>query len=66
MKPDDETAITEISILPDGRVCVFGASRHVLEVLAGLESRDDAVRERVEHVEALDRETSQIEMRSEP
>ena len=66
MKPDDETAITEISILPDGRVCVFGASRHVLEVLASLESRDDAVRERVEHVEALDRETSQIEMRSEP
>ena len=65
MGPDDETAITEISILPDGRVCVFGASRHVLDVLAELESRDDAARERAKYVEVLDRETNQIEMRSE-
>jgi hypothetical protein len=64
LAPDDETAITEISILPDGRVCVFGASRRVLAVLAELESRDDAVRERAEYVEALDRDANQTEMRS--
>ena len=53
MKTNDETAITEISILPDGRVCVFGASREVVEVLADLEARDDAMRQRSEHVAAL-------------
>jgi hypothetical protein len=63
--PLDETTITEISILPDGRVCVFGASRSVLEALAELESRDGHARERAEHLHALDREASRKEIQSE-
>jgi hypothetical protein len=64
LKPDDETAITEISILPDGRVCVFGASRSVLDALAELDARDGVARERAEHVNSLDREANQLETRS--
>ena len=33
---EDETDITEITIQPDGRVYVFGASRGVLDLLAEL------------------------------
>ncbi len=40
---DDETAITEISFLPDGRICLFGASREVLELLGTLNLGDDAL-----------------------
>ncbi len=36
MKVADETAITEITIGPDGRIYVFGMSQEVLQVLAGL------------------------------
>lgn len=34
MQTTDETAITEITIEPDGRIFVFGMSREVLELLA--------------------------------
>jgi hypothetical protein len=50
---DDETTITEISILPDGRVCVFGASGDVLEALAGLESRDPEICQRIAYARLL-------------
>ncbi len=33
MDTDDETNITEITLLPDGRVFVFGLSREVLALL---------------------------------
>ena len=33
MESDDETAMSEITILPDGRVFVLGASLQVLEIL---------------------------------
>ena len=36
MKVEDETAITEITIQPDGRIYVFGLSLEVAEVLSGL------------------------------
>ncbi len=42
MTPDEETALSEITILPDGRVYVFGMSLQVLEVLQTL--RDDEPR----------------------
>lgn len=32
MQAEDESNITELEILPDGRICVFGASREVLEI----------------------------------
>ena len=34
---DEETSITELTIDPNGRVYVFGASREVLELLESLE-----------------------------
>ena len=34
---EQESAMTEITILPDGRVFVFGTSRPILEVLHQLE-----------------------------
>jgi hypothetical protein len=33
---EDETAITEITIQPDGRIFVFGLSLEVAQALAGL------------------------------
>ena len=36
MIEDDETAITEITIQPDGRIFVFGLSLEVAQALAGL------------------------------
>jgi hypothetical protein len=38
---DGETAITEISFLADGRICLFGASREVLELLGTLNLGDN-------------------------
>jgi hypothetical protein len=35
---EDETTMTEITILPDGRLYVFGMSRPVLEMLRSLET----------------------------
>lgn len=40
---DGETAITEISFLPDGRICLFGASREVLEILGTLNLHDNGL-----------------------
>ena len=42
-RTDDETAITEITLLPDGRLCLFGASRPVLELLADLRLGDESL-----------------------
>ena len=50
MRADDETAITEISFLPDGRVCVFGMSREVLQLLGELSLGDPALARRHERV----------------
>jgi hypothetical protein len=36
----DEGDFSEITILPDGRVYVFGLTRPLLEVLAGLPTRE--------------------------
>lgn len=40
---DDETAVTEITFLPDGRLCLFGASRQILELLGALSLNDPAL-----------------------
>ena len=36
LEAEDETAITEITIQPDGRIYVFGLSLEVAQVLSGL------------------------------
>ena len=40
MEREDETSLSEITIAPDGRVFLFGASREVLEALSQLVFRD--------------------------
>jgi hypothetical protein len=52
---DDETAISEISIAPDGRIYVFGASYAVLHIVEGLASGDSELRRRVDYIQALER-----------
>ena len=48
MNADDETNITEIELLPDGRIYVFGTSLEVLEVLDDLQGgRDETVLDRL-------------------
>jgi hypothetical protein len=51
MNADDETNITEIELLPDGRIFVFGTSLEVLQVLDELQGNaDSAVMERLNAV----------------
>jgi hypothetical protein len=45
---EDETTLTEITLLPDGRVYVFGLSQPVLEILGELQSQDQRVRRLLE------------------
>ena len=48
MNPEVESAISEINILPDGRVCVFGALQGVLEILDAIPLDDSALQRRIE------------------
>jgi hypothetical protein len=48
MSLEDEAAISEINILPDGRVCVFGASQQVLELLDAIPLGDASLQNRIE------------------
>jgi hypothetical protein len=50
---EDQTLMTELSILPDGRIFVFGASRGVLEVLQLLQPRDPELARRLAQVRQL-------------
>jgi hypothetical protein len=57
MKPihaSDESSLTEIEIMPDGRIFLFGASRKVLEVVDTIQSgRDPSVSMRLEQFEQV-------------
>ena len=44
---DAETAITEMTFLPDGRICLFGASREVMELLGSLQLGDTSLDTRI-------------------
>ena len=44
---DDETAVTEMTFLPDGRICLFGASREILELLGSLRLGDASLNSRL-------------------
>lgn len=56
---DDETAITEITFLPDGRLCLFGASRELLELLGSLNLGDAALDIRLAAVRCAATDSSQ-------
>jgi hypothetical protein len=51
---EDETALSEITILPDGRVYVFGMSRQILELLETLLADEPRVRALLEQARAAE------------
>lgn len=57
LQADDETNITELNFLPDGRICVFGMSREVLELLSDLALGDPALARRRERLRESTRES---------
>ena len=50
---DDQTTLTEITILADGRVFVFGTSAAVVAALAGLCPNDTDLQRRAAHLRAV-------------
>jgi hypothetical protein len=44
---DEETSMTEITFLPDGRLCLFGASREILELMDSLQLGDTSLDSRL-------------------
>ena len=54
MDANDELNITELELLPDGRVFVFGASREVLSILNEIQcSSDSRLPARLSHEQAI-------------
>lgn len=51
---DEEKAMTELTIAPDGRVFAFGTSRPILEVLAALQPADKRVKRLLEQARRLE------------
>ena len=45
---DEEVTLSEIHILPDGRVYLFGAGRELLDVVAVINERDELLQRRRE------------------
>jgi hypothetical protein len=58
----DETNLTEITILPDGRVYVFGLSREVLEVLHALQGDDPRIQGLLERARAAEKAPAEGEV----
>lgn len=50
---DDETSITELTIGPDGRLFLFGASAPVLEAIEATGMGGEALRRRIERLRAV-------------
>jgi hypothetical protein len=50
----DESAESEITILPDGRVCAFGITRPVAELLASLPTADEHMKRLLHRICGLD------------
>ena len=53
MEEADESTLSEINILPDGRIFVFGTSRAVLEVLETLSTPNERLQRLLETVQNL-------------
>ena len=54
MSDEEDGSISEINILPDGRVCLFGASQQVLEILEAIPLGDAALRTRIDRLRTAD------------
>jgi hypothetical protein len=53
---EDETLTTELMIMPDGRIYVFGASRQVLEIMESLQPNDERLMQLLTHVRKLEQQ----------
>ena len=51
---EDDFSISEINILPDGRVCLFGASQQLLELMDAIPLGDPALRNRIDSLCPID------------
>jgi hypothetical protein len=51
---DDDCATSEINILPDGRICLFGASRQLLEMLDAMHLADPSLKSRIDRLRSED------------
>ena len=51
---EDDSQISEINILPDGRVCLFGASRRILEIMDAIPLGAPELKERIERLRTTD------------
>ena len=51
MDAAEETNLTEIELTADGRICIFGASREVLELLDAAGLADNRLQARLHHVQ---------------
>jgi hypothetical protein len=51
----EETHVSELTIMPDGRIYVFGTSRKLLEVLESLDPHDESLQRILKHVRHLER-----------
>jgi hypothetical protein len=58
----DETAMTEISFLPDGRICLFGASREIVDLLWQLNLGDESLRARYLSIQSAELPCNPIEL----
>lgn len=54
---EEESCITDIELLPDGRICLFGASFPVLQLLADLNLADLQLRKRLASADSSARVT---------
>lgn len=65
MRLEEETSVSEINILPDGRICLFGASQQVLEILDSIVVGDRALTQRLDCLRRFHRteETEQNHVR---
>ena len=61
---EDDSQISEINILPDGRVCLFGASRQILEIMDAIPLDTPELKKRIEHLRTID--VRQAEKPNEP
>jgi hypothetical protein len=50
----EESQISELTIMPDGRVYAFGTTRKVLEILQSLDPRDEALQRILTRVRDLE------------
>jgi hypothetical protein len=53
---EEESLLTELTIMPDGRVYVFGASRRMLDVLESLQPDDSRIATLLAHVRETEKQ----------